>query len=210
MGAYAPAPDISAELVEEIKRRVLQPAIDGMAARGTPYVGVLYAGLMLTADGIKTLEFNCRFGDPETQVILPLLDQGESGSVINRPAQPASLAEILIACTQGTLDEVAPRVRWRNSACATVVLTSAGYPGPYSKGEVIRGLEQAAELKDVFVFHAGTARRNEHVVTAGGRVLAVSALGSELPTAIRRAYDAVGCINFEGMHYRNDIGRLMK
>ncbi|MCL5995462.1 MAG: phosphoribosylamine--glycine ligase [Chloroflexi bacterium] len=202
MGAYAPIPGIDAEWVERVRRTVLQPTIDGMAARGTPYVGVLYAGLMLTADGPKTLEFNCRFGDPETQVILPLLDQAAGRDA------PASLFEIMLACAQGQLDQVAPRVQWRPGACATVVLAARGYPGAYPKGLPITGLDEAARLDDVVVFHAGSALKDGQPVTAGGRVLAVSALGNDLPAALRRAYSAVECIHFDGMHYRKDIGRL--
>ena len=191
MGAFAPPPDVDAPLVDEIRRTVLQPAVDGMAARGTPYVGVLYAGMMLTAAGPRVLEFNCRFGDPETQAILPLLD--------------GDLAEIMLACVEGRLDQV--DVRWRRGACATVVLASQGYPGVYPKGRPISGLDEAAGCEAVAVFHAGTARRDGHVVTAGGRVLAVSATGDDLPSALARAYAGVERIHFEGMHYRRDIGR---
>lgn len=189
MGAYAPAPDVSEALVSEICRMVLQPAVDGMAARGTPYVGVLYAGLMLTPDGPKVLEFNCRFGDPETQVILPLLE--------------TDLVDILLACVEGRLDQV--EVGWRPGACATVVLASPGYPGAYPKGLPISGLDEVAG-GDVVVFHAGTARRGGRVVTAGGRVLAVSGLGPDLPAALRRAYASIERIRFEGVHFRRDIG----
>jgi phosphoribosylamine--glycine ligase len=192
MGAYAPVPGIDENLIEQIKRTVLEPAIDGMASRGSPYVGVLYAGMMLTAGGPKTLEFNCRFGDPETQAILPLL--------------VSDLAEILFACTEGKLEQVAPQVTWRRGACATVVLASGGYPGHYRRGLPISGLDRAVERSDVVVFHAGTACVGDHVVTAGGRVLAVSAVGDDLPAALQRAYAAVGEIHFEGMHCRRDIG----
>jgi phosphoribosylamine---glycine ligase len=191
MGAFAPPPDVGAALVDEIRRTVLQPAVDGMAARGTPYVGVLYAGMMLTAAGPRVLEFNCRFGDPETQAILPLLD--------------SDLAEIMLACVEGRLDQI--EVRWRRGACATVVLASEGYPGAYPKGRPISGPDEAAGREAVAVFHAGTARRDGRVVTAGGRVLAVSATGDDLPSALTRAYAGVECIHFEGMHYRKDIGK---
>ena len=149
--------------------------------------------MMLTTDGPKTLEFNCRFGDPETQVILPLLK--------------SDLLEIMLACTEGKLAEVAPHVQWHPGACATVVLASGGYPGHYPKGLPISGLAQADQRQDVKVFHAGTALQDQQVVTAGGRVLAVSALDADLPAALQRAYAAVTDIHFDQMHYRTDIGK---
>jgi phosphoribosylamine--glycine ligase len=193
MGAYAPAPDLDAAQLDAIRRTILEPAVAGMAARGAPYVGVLYAGLMLTDNGPQTLEFNCRFGDPETQVILPLLK--------------TPLDEVLLACVAGRLDQV--EVRWRSGACAAVVLASAGYPGAYPKGLPIYGLnEVAAEFApdELVVFHAGTAGPAERPVTSGGRVLAVSGLGKTLAEALARAYAGVEWISFEGMHYRRDIG----
>ncbi|MGQ9813774.1 MAG: phosphoribosylamine--glycine ligase [Candidatus Roseilinea sp.] len=200
MGAFSPVPGIEDALLADVTRTVLQPAIDGMAARGAPYVGVLYAGLMLTDDGPKVLEFNCRFGDPETQVILPLLDQASAGA--------ASLAEIMLACVEGRLAEIAPRIRWRAGACATVVMAAPGYPGPYPKGLPISGLAEAAALDGVMVFHAGTSLEDHRVVTSGGRVLAVSGLGADLPAALERAYAGVSRIHFDGAHYRRDIGKL--
>jgi phosphoribosylamine--glycine ligase len=190
MGAYAPVPDADNTLLDTIKQTVLQPAVDGMAARGTPYVGVLYAGLMLTAEGPKALEFNCRFGDPETQVILPLLE--------------SDLVDVMHACINGRLDQA--EVVWRPGACATVVLAAAGYPETYDKGEVIQGVEEAAALPGIAVFQAGTARRHGQLVTNGGRVLAVSGLGDDLDMATGRAYEGVQKIHFEGAHYRRDIG----
>lgn len=190
MGAYAPAPDADHGLLEAIRQTVLQPAIDGMVVRGTPYVGVLYAGMMLTADGPKALEFNCRFGDPETQVLLPLL--------------ASDLLAILQACVQGQLDQA--EVAWRLGACATVVMAAAGYPEAYAKGQTIHGIEEAATLAGVTVFQAGTARHNGQLVTNGGRVLAVSGVGDDLPMATGRAYEGVRHIHFEGAHYRQDIG----
>lgn len=192
MGAFAPAPDIEPALVETVRRTILEPAIQGMAAQGTPYIGVLYAGLMLTANGPKVLEFNCRFGDPETQAVLPLLD--------------SDLLDIFMACVEGRLGQI--DIRWRPETCATVVLASPGYPGDYPKGLPISGLEQAARLENVMVFHAGTGRVEDKFVTAGGRVLAVSALGHHLAAALERAYSAVSQIYFEGVHYRQDIGRI--
>ncbi|MCL4507539.1 MAG: phosphoribosylamine--glycine ligase [Chloroflexi bacterium] len=192
MGAYAPVPSVSPAVIEQICRTVMQPAIDGMAARGTPYKGVLYAGIMLTPDGPRTLEFNCRFGDPETQVILPLLQ--------------SDLFDILMACTTGRLAEIAPQIAWHSGACATVVLASPGYPGDYPKDLKIQGIEKANALQGVTVFHAGTAASDGQVVTAGGRVLAVSAVGHDLTGALNRAYEGVHHIEFSGMHYRKDIG----
>lgn len=194
MGAYAPVPGITQALIDDVQRKVIQPAVDGMVARGTPYVGVLYAGMMLTADGPKTLEFNCRFGDPETQVILPLLK--------------SDLLEIMLACTEGKLAEVAPNVKWHPGACATVVLASGGYPGHYPKGLPISGIAQADQRPDVKVFHAGTSLKGDQIITAGGRVLAVSALDAALPAALQRAYAAIQDIHFDQMHYRTDIGKI--
>ncbi len=190
MGAYSPLGDVSPALIDELRTTVLQRAIDGMAARGTPYVGVLYAGLMLTPEGPRVLEFNCRFGDPETQAILPLLE--------------TDLASILLACVEGRLDEVS--IQWRPGACATVVLAAPGYPGAYPKGLPISGVDAAAALADVLVFSAGTARRDGRLVTDGGRVLAVSGLGPDLPAALRHAYAGVERISFEGRQFRHDIG----
>jgi phosphoribosylamine--glycine ligase len=190
MGAFAPVLDVPPDLADLVLRQVIEPAVRGMAAEGVPYQGVLYAGLMLTPDGVRVLEFNCRFGDPETQVILPLLE--------------SNLAEILRACADGTLAEHPPR--WRAGACATVVLASPGYPGAYPKDLPISGLD--AQTEDVVVFHAGTALRGDRVVTAGGRVLAVSGMGETLPAALAKAYGHVSHIHFEGMHYRRDIGRI--
>lgn len=191
MGAFAPAPGIPTDLLTEIHEAVLQPTIDGMAAEGKPYIGVLYAGLMLTDTGPKVLEFNCRFGDPETQVILPLLK--------------TDLMEIFSACVEGHLGEV--DIQWETGACATVVLASPGYPGSYPKGLPISGLSDTNAHSEVIVFHAGTTWKDERIVTDGGRVLAVSATGVNLSEALQYAYNAIGNITFEGMHYRHDIGR---
>jgi phosphoribosylamine-glycine ligase len=156
-----------------------------------PYVGVLYAGLMITQSGPRVLEFNCRFGDPETQVVLPLLE--------------SDLVEILEACLDGRLDQVP--VRWLSGVATTVVAASEGYPGAYPKGREITGLEQAAALPGVMVFHAGT-RRLEHgrLVTSGGRVLAVTGVGDTLRDSLARAYGGMQKIHFQGMHFRRDIG----
>jgi phosphoribosylamine--glycine ligase len=190
MGAYAPVPGIDPALLTSIHQNVLQAVVDGMAAKGTPYQGLLYAGLMLTADGPKVLEFNCRFGDPETQVVIPLL--------------ASDLVEIMLACIEGRLDKSA--VRLHDGACATVVMASEGYPGSYPKGKEITGVANANALEGVSVFHAGTASQDGRLVTNGGRVLAVSATGSTLSMALQRAYNGIDLIQFEGAHYRKDIG----
>lgn len=189
MGAYAPAPVCPRELAEHIQRTILQPAVDGMRVEGRPYVGVLYAGLMLTQTGVKVLEFNCRFGDPETQVILPLLE--------------SDLIDIAEACIKGTLDKTPPA--WKTGAAATVVLASQGYPGKYETGKLITGLEEAQGR--ALIFHAGTRNLGNQVVTAGGRVLNVTGCSDTLEKAIAQAYQASEAIKFEGMQYRKDIGR---
>ena len=161
-----------------------------MAAEGHPFRGVLYAGLMLTEEGPQVLEFNVRFGDPETQALLPRLR--------------GSLARTLELLTRGRLDRATLEVDPRPAVC--VVLASGGYPGAYPKGKSILGLEMAGQMKEVMVFHAGTRREGDRFVTAGGRVLGVTARGADLPDAITRAYEAVNQIRFEGMHCRRDIG----
>ena len=191
MGAYAPAPLVNPVLMNEIARTVLQPTINGMAAEGKPFAGVLYAGLMITEAGPRVLEYNCRFGDPETQVILPLLE--------------SDLVDIVNACVDGTLDQT--DVRWRPGAVATVVMASGGYPGTYLTGQEITGVAEAEKLSDVTVFHAGTRQAaGGPLLTAGGRVLAVTGLGHSLPEALQQAYAAIDRIHFDGMHYRRDIG----
>jgi phosphoribosylamine--glycine ligase len=189
MGAYAPAPILPPALVEEYTRSILQPTIDRLRQEGRSFSGVLYAGLMLTADGPRVLEYNCRFGDPETQAILPLLD--------------TDLLDITEACVAGTLNQI--DIQWKQGAAACVVIASEGYPGPYPNGREIHGLD--APLKDAVVFHAGTKLNEGKVVTAGGRVLGVTGFGENFRKAIERAYQAVGKIEFEGKQYRTDIGR---
>jgi phosphoribosylamine--glycine ligase len=188
MGAYAPAPICPPHLVEEFTRTVLQPTVDCLREEGRPFVGVLYAGLMLTADGPRVLEYNCRFGDPETQAILPLLE--------------TDLIDITEACAQGTLHSI--DVKWRSGAAACVVIASEGYPGKYPVGREIRGLD--APFENAVAFHAGTKISDDKVVTAGGRVLGVTGWGDDLRTALDAAYAAVKVIEFDGMHYRRDIG----
>jgi phosphoribosylamine---glycine ligase len=189
MGAFAPSPDVNSALVDRLMDTVIRPAVQGMAALGTPYRGVLYAGLMLTADGPRVLEFNCRFGDPETQVVVPMLD--------------GDLARIMLACIEGSLE--AEMVQMRPGAAATVVMAALGYPGSYPRGLPVTGLDSVPP--DVLVFHAGTNVVDGQTVTSGGRVLAVTALGDDLPSAVSRAYAGVEQIHFDGAHFRTDIGR---
>ncbi|MHB9029065.1 MAG: phosphoribosylamine--glycine ligase [Candidatus Latescibacterota bacterium] len=190
MGAYAPAPVITSALMERIEREVLQPTLDGMAAERKPYRGLLYAGIMVTSEGPKVVEYNCRFGDPETQAVLPLLD--------------GDLAEIMLAAAEGSIENV--QVGTKEGSALCVVMASGGYPGSYKKGFPVSGLEKAETDPSVKVFHAGTALRDGRVVTAGGRVLGVTGWGGDFPEAHRRAYDAVGKITFWGEFHRADIG----
>jgi phosphoribosylamine--glycine ligase len=189
MGAYSPAPAMTAEQKPVILDRVFNPVLAELKKRGITYKGVLYAGLMMTARGPRVLEFNCRFGDPETQALLPRL--------------ASDLLPALEACVDGTLRE--SHVVWKPAACVSVVAASAGYPGAYPKGLVIRGLAAAAALDDVIVFHAGTTLQEGRAVTAGGRVLGITALGATMSAAVKRAYEAVDRITFEGMQVRRDI-----
>ena len=189
MGAYSPAPIVTDDMWPVIREQVFERTLAELRRRGIVFKGVLYAGLMITADGIKVLEFNVRFGDPETQVVL---------SRIKGDLLPA-----FEACVDGCLSE--DLISWRNENCVTVVLASGGYPGSYEKGKVISGLDKANAREGVTVFHAGTKLEDGKVVTSGGRVLAVTALGSSLRDAVDRAYTAVGDIGFEGMEYRTDI-----
>ena len=191
MGAYSPVPAAPPEIIAQAEREVMAPALAGMREQGSPFVGILYAGLMLTDDGLKVLEFNVRFGDPETQVILPLLE--------------TDLVDVAEACIDGTLGDL--EVAWRPGAAATVVAAMGGYPGSYPKGAPIAGVADAEALDGVTVFHAGTARSEAgELVTSGGRVLAVTGLGDDLAGALARAYEGLGRINFEGLHHRTDIG----
>jgi phosphoribosylamine--glycine ligase/phosphoribosylformylglycinamidine cyclo-ligase len=191
MGAFAPVPDISAAMLEKIKTEILEPMVRGMNARGIPYKGVLYAGLMLTPNGVRVIEFNSRFGDPETQVILPLLE--------------TDLLEIFEACVDGTLEHL--DIKWKSGVCATVVAASPGYPGLYPKGLEITGLDK--DFQNVFVFQAGTKFEGEKTVTSGGRVLNVTGLGANLEEALKNAYTAIEEIHFEGMQFRRDIGKTV-
>jgi phosphoribosylamine--glycine ligase len=189
MGAYSPVPFVDEPTADRIWDDVVGRTIDAMAAEGVPYRGVLYAGLMVTDDGPRALEFNCRFGDPEAQVVLPRLR--------------SDLAELLLACAERNL--ATHRAAWSSDACVTVVMASEGYPGEYPTGLPIAGLDDAERVDAAVVFHAGTSERNGRVVTSGGRVLAVSALGSSIGEARATAYEACSRISFEGAHYRRDI-----
>ena len=190
MGAYAPAPVVTEAVLERVMEQVLRPAVDGMAKEGRLYKGVLYAGLMIKDEKLKVVEFNCRFGDPESQVVLPLLK--------------TDLVALMMAVAEGRLGEMA--LEESDDAAVCVVMASGGYPGSYEKGKRITGLEAAREMDDVVVFHAGTAVRDGAIVTDGGRVLGVTAVGADIGCAIDRAYEAVGKIHFEGAYYRKDIG----
>jgi phosphoribosylamine--glycine ligase len=191
MGAFAPSPLVDAAMQQRIMREVVNPVVHGLRAEGHSYVGFLYAGLMLTCDGPKVIEFNVRFGDPEAQVVIPMI--------------ATDLAPRLAAAAHGAVDHTP--VTFRPERHVGVVLASQGYPSSGPTGLPIRGLDEAARLDGVLVFHAGTARRGDSVVTAGGRVLTVVGRGNSFEDAIGRAYAGVARISFDGMHYRRDIGR---
>lgn len=188
MGTYAPAPVVTEALKEQIVREVLQPAVEAMRKEGCLYKGCLYAGLMITAEGPKVVEFNARFGDPETQVVLPLLK--------------TDLMAVLMACVNGTLADTA--IEWSEEAAVCVVLAAGGYPGWYQKGHVISGIENA-EQQGALVFQAGTASDKGSVVTAGGRVLGVTAVSGSIADAVDKVYGAIPQIHFTDMQYRRDI-----
>lgn len=189
MGAYAPAPVVTPEIRKEVEETILKPVVAGLKQEGITYQGCLYAGLMITADGPKVVEFNCRFGDPETQAVLPLLD--------------GDLAQIMYACAKGTL--TADMVHWKDAAACCVIMASAGYPASSHKGDVISGLD-AVDKEDVMVFHSGTAKKDGQYVTNGGRVLGVTAVAPDLQSAIEKAYANVKRIHFDGQQVRSDIG----
>ncbi len=191
MGVVAPLPFVSMEMLARIDREIVSPTIKAMSDEGTPFVGLLYPGIMITKDGPKVFEFNVRFGDPETEVYMRLLD--------------SDLLEIAKACTEGKLSEV--QIKWQKVSACNVVLAAGGYPGNYEKGEMIRGLVEAGSIPGVVVFHAGTKISGGAIVTNGGRVLCVSAVSDTLPHAIKLAYEAVDKISFSGKQYRRDIGK---
>jgi len=188
MGTYAPAPVMTPEMTERAVEEILKPTIAAMAKEGRTYRGCLYLGLMVTADGPKVVEFNARFGDPETQVVLPLLD--------------SDLVAIMCACADGTLADVP--IRWKDGAAVCVVLASGGYPGHYEKGQEIHGLADA-EAMGALVFHAGTAMKDGKLVTNGGRVLGVVGRGADISSAVDAAYAAATKISFKDAYYRKDI-----
>jgi len=188
MGAYTPVSVATRAVVQEARDRVFLPTLTALAARGTPFLGVLYAGLILTERGLEVIEFNCRFGDPETQVVLPMME--------------SSLLDLLVTVAEGSSLEDRP-VRWRPGAALTTVVASGGYPGPYEKGEPI---DLPPESDDVVLFHAGTSVANGRIVTAGGRVIAATGLGHTLESAAEKSRSAAEAIRFDGRHYRRDIG----
>jgi len=189
MGAFSPANNWNSKLQSQFEEEIIRPALHGLLAEGITFRGLLYPGLMITGDGARVLEFNCRFGDPETQAILPRMK--------------SDLLPLLEATIDGKISNYS--IEWDQRPAVTVVLASDGYPNKYEKGKIISGLDDAAKLESVQIFHAGTSRVRDEIVTAGGRVLAVTALGSTVEAARERAYDAVSRIHFENCHYRRDI-----
>jgi phosphoribosylamine--glycine ligase len=190
MGAYSPAPVMTTELSKQVMDTIVQPAISAMASEGRTFKGILYVGLMITEAGPKVIEFNCRLGDPEAQVLLTRME--------------SDLVPMLDACIDGTLDKV--ECKWKPEAATCVVMASGGYPDPYETGKVITGLDRANALEDVTVFHAGTQMRNGDIATGGGRVLGVTALARDIRSAIEGAYRGVKEIHFDQAHFRTDIG----
>jgi len=191
MGAYSPAPIVSDDLFEQIKNEVIIPTIQGMQQEGMPFCGVLYAGIMITDKGPKVLEFNVRFGDPETQAILPRLK--------------SDLIDIIISALDGNLDDV--KLEWDKRYCVCVVAASGGYPGAYEKNKTISGLDAFENDKDIVVFHAGTKKQGEEFLSSGGRVLGITGLGTDIKQAIDTTYKGVSKISFENMFYRKDIAK---
>ena len=188
MGTYAPAPVMTPEMTERAVEEILKPTIAAMEKEGCPYRGCLYLGLMVTHEGPKVVEFNARFGDPETQVVLPLLD--------------GDLVQIMCACADGTLADVP--IHWKDGAAVCVVLAAGGYPASYEKGDVIHGIPDA-ENAGALVFHAGTAKQDGNIVTNGGRVLGVVGMGKDITAAVKKTYEAVEKISFKNVYHRKDI-----
>ena len=191
MGTITPLPFINEELIQTINTEIVAPTFEAMRAEDTAFEGVLYPGLMLTPSGPKILEYNARFGDPETQIYMRLLE--------------TDLLDIIDACIDKKLSDI--EIKWKKKACCNIVIASGGYPNAYEKGKVISGIEEAELNHDIIVFHAGTAMKENILVTNGGRVLGVSAVADTLEKALKLAYDAVPKISFEGMQYRKDIGQ---
>ncbi len=191
MGTIAPVPFVSSEFMKTIENNIIAPTLSAITKDGIPYQGVIYPGLMLTESGPKILEFNARFGDPETQSYMRLLD--------------SDIIDIFNACIDGTLESL--HIKWRNKFATTIVLASGGYPGAYEKNIEISGIKEAEQLTDIIVFHAGTICKDGKYFTNGGRVLGVSAIGDTLEEALEKAYTAIQKISFTGMQYRKDIGK---
>ena len=191
MGTISPSPYYTSEIADTCMKTIFQPTIDALNAEGRTFKGGLYFGLMLTEEGPKVVEYNCRFGDPETQVVLPMLE--------------SDLFTIMKACHDGTLADV--DVRWADGACACVIEASGGYPQHYEKGYEISGLDEDGQYEGITVYHAGTKKVDGKYLTNGGRVLGITAKGNDLPQALEKAYAAVEHITFKDMHYRHDIGR---
>ena len=191
MGTVSPNPYYTAEVAEECMKTIFRPTIDAMVKENRKFKGCLYFGLMVTPNGVKVIEYNCRFGDPETQVVLPVLD--------------TDIVDIMEAIYDEKLDEI--DIKWKDEACACVVMASGGYPKKYATGLEISGLDNSGQVENAFVYHAGTKFEDGKFLTAGGRVLGVTATGENLEKALEKAYEAVGKINFENAHYRKDIGK---
>ena len=192
MGNISPSPFYTPEIQKICREKIYQPTVDAMKAEGREFKGVIFFGLMLTDDGPRVLEYNCRFGDPEAQAVLPRMEN--------------DIIDVIGACIDGTLDQV--DLRFRPEACVCLVLASAGYPAAYEKGKRIHGLEAFEGMEDVFCFHAGTALKDGKVVTNGGRVLGITALGADLAQARTKAYEAAELVSFSGKYYRHDIAEL--
>jgi phosphoribosylamine--glycine ligase len=191
MGAYSPAPVVTPALHEKIVKSIVRPTIEGMAREGCPYTGILYVGLMIKGEEIKVLEFNARFGDPEAQ---PLLVRMKS-----------DIVPVLLDCARGELKDL--ELEWYDKAAVCVVMAAGGYPGAYEKGNEIRGLEEAGKIDNLVVFHAGTMQKDGKIVTAGGRVLGVTGLGTTVAEAIEKTYAGVRTISWDKVHFRTDIGK---
>ena len=191
MGAYAPAPLIDEEMLDQIHKQIIIPTIRGLKTRGRIYRGVLYCGIMMTPDGPKVVEFNSRFGDPEAQVLFPLLED--------------DFTELALAISEGNLPNIP--LKWQQKAATCVVVASKGYPGTYEKGKPIFGMDRLEAMPDVIPFHADTAVRDGQLVTNGGRIIGVTAIADDLPSSIDRAYEAVGAISFDNLYCRRDIGQ---
>lgn len=189
MGAYSPAPVLTAELEQVVISRIMKPTIKALASEGIKYKGILYAGLMIDKGEPFALEFNCRMGDPETQPVLSRLK--------------TDLMDIAMAITEERLSDI--KIEWNDAPSVCVVIASDGYPGKYRKGDVITGIKEANEIEGAYVFHAGTAFKDDRIVTSGGRVLGVTATGADIALAKAKAYEAIGKIHFDGMQYRRDI-----